>query len=217
MTDGDTLLRAVIDNPDDDAVRLVYSDWLEETGEPANMDRAEFIRVQCRLAQLTDNTPERRKLVKREKALLKKYAKHWVEPFQELFKGWLFRCGFLHAAEVWTWLEQDKFRSLFQQCIETTPIRGLFFIGEEDVDVRPLLTVLPLMTRIREFAVYRGFLHEGRFLRSLLTSPEMAGLRRLELHGTRYLRERPQLTFTTPRNRTGSFWWVGFGDIGMSL
>jgi uncharacterized protein (TIGR02996 family) len=40
--------RAISDAPDDDAPRLVYADWLEEHGDP---DRAEFIRVQCRLAE----------------------------------------------------------------------------------------------------------------------------------------------------------------------
>jgi uncharacterized protein (TIGR02996 family) len=43
MSDGDALLRAVIENPADDAPRLVYADWCEEHGDP---DRAEFIRVQ---------------------------------------------------------------------------------------------------------------------------------------------------------------------------
>jgi len=48
MTDGDALLRAVIENVADDAPRLVYADWLEEHGEP---ERAEFIRLQCELGQ----------------------------------------------------------------------------------------------------------------------------------------------------------------------
>jgi uncharacterized protein (TIGR02996 family) len=43
------LLAAIIDDPDDDTPRLVYADWLEEHGDDA---RAEFIRVQCRLARL---------------------------------------------------------------------------------------------------------------------------------------------------------------------
>lgn len=42
-TDGAALLRAIIDDPDDDLVRLAYADWLEEAGDDA---RAEFIRVQ---------------------------------------------------------------------------------------------------------------------------------------------------------------------------
>ena len=43
MDDGELLLKAILDNPDDDAVWLVYADWLEEHGQSA---RAEFIRVQ---------------------------------------------------------------------------------------------------------------------------------------------------------------------------
>lgn len=37
MTDGDALLRAVLEAPDDDAPRLIYADWLEESataGDP---------------------------------------------------------------------------------------------------------------------------------------------------------------------------------------
>jgi uncharacterized protein (TIGR02996 family) len=40
------LLAAVLADPDDDAVRLVYADALEEAGQP---ERAEFIRVQVEL------------------------------------------------------------------------------------------------------------------------------------------------------------------------
>lgn len=44
MSDGDALLRTILNNPDDDTARLVYADWLQENG---NEDRAEFIRLQC--------------------------------------------------------------------------------------------------------------------------------------------------------------------------
>lgn len=47
MTDLDSLLRAVLADPDDDAPRLAFSDLLEEAGQP---ERAEFVRVQCELA-----------------------------------------------------------------------------------------------------------------------------------------------------------------------
>jgi uncharacterized protein (TIGR02996 family) len=43
------LLAAVLAAPDDDAVRLVFADWLEEHGEE---ERAEFVRLQCRLAEI---------------------------------------------------------------------------------------------------------------------------------------------------------------------
>jgi uncharacterized protein (TIGR02996 family) len=44
-------LEAIIENPDDDAPRLIFADWLDEHGQS---DRGEFIRLQIRLAQ----TPE---------------------------------------------------------------------------------------------------------------------------------------------------------------
>src|SRR5262245_29077001 len=66
----DALLQAVIDNPDDDAVRLVYADWLEEHGQPA---RAAFIRVQIQLSLLPEGDPRRGDLQARERALLKEH------------------------------------------------------------------------------------------------------------------------------------------------
>jgi uncharacterized protein (TIGR02996 family) len=50
-TDGDLLLRAICENPAEDAPRLVYADWLDENGQP---ERAEFIRVQIELAKIPD-------------------------------------------------------------------------------------------------------------------------------------------------------------------
>src|SRR5262249_1393667 len=42
MTDEAAFLRSILDDPDDEANRLVYADWLEERGDP----RAELIRLQ---------------------------------------------------------------------------------------------------------------------------------------------------------------------------
>lgn len=41
------LLQAILDQPADDTVRLIYADWLDEQGQNV---RAEFIRVQVELA-----------------------------------------------------------------------------------------------------------------------------------------------------------------------
>ncbi len=46
MTDRESLLHAIAASPDDDALRLVYADWLEEHGDSA---RAEFVRVQVKV------------------------------------------------------------------------------------------------------------------------------------------------------------------------
>src|SRR5205809_1061936 len=55
MATNEAFLRAILDNPEDDATRLVYADWLEEHGEAVP---AEFIRVQCALARLSGSVPE---------------------------------------------------------------------------------------------------------------------------------------------------------------
>jgi uncharacterized protein (TIGR02996 family) len=56
----DAFLQAIRDAPDDDAPRLVYADWLDESGDPA---RAELIRVQCELVRRgADDGPLQREI-----------------------------------------------------------------------------------------------------------------------------------------------------------
>jgi uncharacterized protein (TIGR02996 family) len=59
MSDRDALLAAVFDRPADDAPRLVYADWLDEHGEPA---QAAFIRAQIELARTDPDTDEHDRL-----------------------------------------------------------------------------------------------------------------------------------------------------------
>ena len=66
MTQGDGFIRAITENPDDDALRLVYADWLEERGNP----RGEFIRLQCALERMSQEDPRRESLQAREQELL---------------------------------------------------------------------------------------------------------------------------------------------------
>ncbi len=62
MNQADAFLQAISEKPDDDTPRLVYADWLDEHGDPA---RAEFIRVQCQLARLPPDAPDRIDLERR--------------------------------------------------------------------------------------------------------------------------------------------------------
>lgn len=66
MSTQDDLLFAIHEHPDDDFLRLIYSDWLEENDR---IERAELIRVQVALAQTKDERA-RTPLVQREWALL---------------------------------------------------------------------------------------------------------------------------------------------------
>jgi uncharacterized protein (TIGR02996 family) len=54
VTDREALFRAILDNPDDDTLRLIYADALEEEG---NDRRAAFIRSQIKLANVPEYEP----------------------------------------------------------------------------------------------------------------------------------------------------------------
>jgi uncharacterized protein (TIGR02996 family) len=51
MTQADAFLQAIVEQPEDIAIRLIFADWLDENGESP---RGEFIRVQIELATLPD-------------------------------------------------------------------------------------------------------------------------------------------------------------------
>ncbi len=68
MTEHAAFLNAVMEWPDDDLPRLVYADYLEETGDA---ERAEFIRVQIELARLDADDGRFPELTRRESELLR--------------------------------------------------------------------------------------------------------------------------------------------------
>src|SRR5262249_488094 len=99
MTDGDALLQTIIDNPDDDAPRLVYADWIEEHGEP---ERAEFIRVQVAYDGADFAKERRGEWAGRMKELWKAYGPAWLAQLPKLpGVRWStsFRRGFPHMVE----------------------------------------------------------------------------------------------------------------------
>lgn len=98
-TELDALLASVRAAPADDLPRLVVADWLEEHGEP---DRAEFIRVQVRLASLRSTpaagtilTREFTEMAGREIALLPVVVTPTVGQYPHL--GLLWRRGFVEV------------------------------------------------------------------------------------------------------------------------
>ena len=99
MTTRDAFLAAVAEAPEDDAPRLVFADWLEENGQP---ERAELIRLQCRLAATDRYDAARRPLARRERELLDRFGKRWQ-----------------HEDGLWRWssLSPDNYepRSIFRR------------------------------------------------------------------------------------------------------
>jgi uncharacterized protein (TIGR02996 family) len=96
MSEQERLLAAVCENPDDDSIRLVFADWLEDHDDP---QRAEFIRTQIALAR-SPEAADVKALRAREAALLKEHAKEWTDPLQDFASSFFgepfeFRRGFV--------------------------------------------------------------------------------------------------------------------------
>jgi uncharacterized protein (TIGR02996 family) len=71
MSDAELMLRGILDQPDDTALRLVFADWLEEQGTAAHLVRAELLRLQCAWEVETgDHGRKQRALEKQARQLL---------------------------------------------------------------------------------------------------------------------------------------------------
>jgi uncharacterized protein (TIGR02996 family) len=77
----EALYRAVIENPADDAPRLVFADWLEEHGEA---QRAEFIRLQIGMAKLAMHDPRWQPLVARAEKLARGKKRLWQQNLPQM-------------------------------------------------------------------------------------------------------------------------------------
>jgi uncharacterized protein (TIGR02996 family) len=93
-----SLLRTACEKPDDDAPRLVYADWLDDTGDDHRVARAEFIRVQIRLEQLAGDDPRRRVFEQRAWQLLHDHNPAWLAPMGMKLWGVRYRRGFIERA-----------------------------------------------------------------------------------------------------------------------
>src|SRR5437762_96441 len=76
MSDRDSFLRAIRANPDDDTLRLVFADWLDEHDDPLG----QLIRVQIELDPIRGqlDSPRVRELLDREADLLGRHGPRWV-------------------------------------------------------------------------------------------------------------------------------------------
>jgi uncharacterized protein (TIGR02996 family) len=118
MTDRDALFQAILHAPEDDAPRLVFADWLDENGEA---DRAEFIRVQCRLARLPFYELRHSDLAGRANELIVRYRRPWRIP--DLAARQEFRRGFVETLAIQPGLFFTRAAGIFRQA----PVRWIEF------------------------------------------------------------------------------------------
>ncbi len=82
MSDEPALLKAVLSQPDIDAPRLAYADWLSAQPATAQKDRADFIRIQIEIEKLRDADRRWPDLARKERELLEAYRTTWERPFR---------------------------------------------------------------------------------------------------------------------------------------
>jgi uncharacterized protein (TIGR02996 family) len=180
MTQDEAFLQAIIESPDDEGLRLVYADWLEERGDP----RGEFIRVQCRLANSPDH-PQRKALKGRERELLGKHQPQWVTPLRPWVKKWGFRRGFVEDIEA----EIDTVLANADKLFGVAPLRrvtfkfSLFKPGVKPLHER-LAAACPYLARLSEVD-WKYSTIDNLGLTALANSPHLFRLCRLSLQYAR--------------------------------
>jgi uncharacterized protein (TIGR02996 family) len=181
MPTEEAFLRAICADPDDDAPRLIYADWLDERGRPGDTERAEFIRVQVEKERLLLGSPARERLELRASELLLRHKKGWI--IQDLKMGGerinseaaRYERGFLVGLLTNFQQLTDNGKTWFK----TAPIRKLSVIGSMD---RKLLTRMPDFSKLVELEW--GWSHLGeQELKALLGTANLRSLERLSLQG----------------------------------
>lgn len=175
MIEGDALHAAILAAPEDDTPRLVYADWLDETGQA---DPAEFIRVQVALARRP--TLE---LQARERALLALHEDEWLAPYQMPggpLRGGAhgqFRRGFIEIV----WMTATDFRHRAEALFLGCPLRELRLTRTTELDLGKLMEY-PLLSRLAGLDLSDRKLGDAA-ARLVVWSPFTLGLEVLRLRG----------------------------------
>ncbi len=175
----ESLYRAILAEPEDDGLRLIYADWLEENGRA---ERAEFIRVQMELARIGNAGPRWKVLRADEKKLWSIHRESWLTglPAHLRKRDIRFHKGFLEELagppKIWAGCWEELFARHPIYRIRVTGAVGRAEAGE--------LAVIPQMGKVRVLVLAGGRLVEpSKNLAVLFGSPFLSGLRRLDLSG----------------------------------
>jgi len=183
----DALEHAIAEQPEDRSVRLIYADWLEEqSDDPADLARAELIRVQIQLERLPPDPPadEVERLQTRERAILKSYAKTWSKPLGRLASKPVFRAGFIEHVQTGA----SRFARRGKKLLDALPTISSVYFREASNELDELLAsnLLPRLRRVDLQSMCTcGFCPIQDEIRHLVQSPQMAGITHLNLSGNR--------------------------------
>lgn len=160
-------LRAIAANPADDLPRMVFADFLEESGEPDSIARAHFIRAQIALTTMHEGSEEYRETKALQDRLFEMYRDDWlwdlpVHLHRGANPGW--RRGFVESVRM-AWDDVVGDERLFETVpitrMQITEMRTRRGTTVESLEALPFLRRMshlklgPNLNRI-ELAVYLG-------------------------------------------------------------
>src|SRR5262249_18575774 len=151
---------------------LIYADWLDDNGQP---HRAEFIRLQCRLATMEEWDPERLALEQREADLLSVHGGQW-HPQLPVWARSGYRGGFRRRF-------LDRLSLMVTEVLKRGP--GVFaFTPVSDLQIRsirdkmPQVAASPVLSRLTALDLHEAKLSPAD-LATLGASPHLGALRAL--------------------------------------
>ena len=156
---------AIVANADEDTPRLVYADWLDENGDP---DRAEFIRVQCRLADLSPAEPDWIDLTERQDELIARLKHRLLEWSPKVADRFYFGSRFITGHE-------EPFRRGFPYFIDCQ-LRGAEWTTDKAQGVIREMTRLVKTTTIRGFQPYELSAEQLGLILAAPVANELRGL-----------------------------------------
>lgn len=171
-----SFINAIRKSPDDDALRLSYADYLKHEGQ---VERSDFIRIQCALASKSCDNEMRRDLEQQERELLRRFGWEWAEEFGRDLCHWIYRRGFIEKVEI----RLDRPSEKLINIVTRNPIRHIRDTSQID-DIGVLFTILDhvQLTGIEFWTLY-GIQDEQ--IASLLSDERLSALKTLILHHDR--------------------------------
>lgn len=174
-------LDAILARPGDDAPRLVYADFLADTGSDADAARADLIRAQLALARMPDDHPRRRALVEQQSDLLARHAAEWTEPLRGLVCGVEFRRGLPDSVSA----DAGVFAARGEELIARTRTpSGRSYLRRvhllDPARVLPRLVSCPALGQLEEVSFAGGALGHAE-VELLARGPRLTRLRALDL------------------------------------
>jgi uncharacterized protein (TIGR02996 family) len=150
MTDDAALLKAILEAPDDDALRLAYARWSQEQGDEVSVARAELIRAQIGLEQMDPEvvrTGGAYVTEVRVKELIDRYGAAWAGALAEWVEKFYFVRGFVG----WMKLSARSFLDHGERILALAPVQHVDLTAVRDVDES--LFDSPLLDGIRSLSM----------------------------------------------------------------